>query len=296
MVGSRNLKQNKEEESSSKEGTKLKENLNIIWVLLLSQSYQHGYHPLQGLQRNSKANKQNLGPVSPTKTVQLLIQCVQSLASVSVSATSQGMRSAGVEEKKLVVLEKEMEVVVSKLATQTKKGPVCPKQIVQLLIQCVRSLASVSASATSLGMRSAGVKENWSVAVTKEMEENTKVQKIQMKIKKWKVKLLKKMKTEQQTLQAKEPVNQKQIVQPQILCVQNLVFVSACATSQGIRSAGEEERWFVVMKKEIKGEQGRKKKEERTRKEMKQEEKTDQKPKMEPVRKMKLERKLQQKL
>merc|ERR1719234_475285 len=96
------------------------------------------------------------GPAPQMPIVLEPIPLAQSMATASASAISQGTRNAGawvtlsVEEEQEARLEKEQ-------GAEMTSGRADPMQIALQLTQLALSLATVSVSATSLGIRSAGV-------------------------------------------------------------------------------------------------------------------------------------------
>merc|ERR1719234_1505843 len=99
------------------------------------------------------------GPAPQMPIVLEPIPLAQSMAIASASAISQGTRNAGAWVT-LSVGEEEARLEKEQGAEMTSERA-DPMQIAHQLTQLALSLATVSASATSLGIRSAGDTECW---------------------------------------------------------------------------------------------------------------------------------------
>ena len=186
----------------------------------------------QGLCRERRSQE----PVLWMQTVHLQTQCVQSLVSVSVSATNQEIRSVGGRERVSVVVQEErvMKIQKRQVAKKTRKEHALQVATVPLQTRCVQSLVSVSVSVINLGTRNAGGRERVSVLI--QMERVTKMMpqliKEMVKIRRVKMKQTKRKK-------AKRVHAQLMVTVPrQTRYAQSLVSVSVIATNLGTLSAG----------------------------------------------------------
>merc|ERR1712037_870933 len=105
-----------------------------------------------GVKEKQEAQKEG---VHQTLIVHRLIRSAQSLVSVNVQHTSQGIQSAGVDCQHLQLEEEEEEEAVLQMP------------IVQLLTRSALNLVSASVSATSLATQSAGAKEKQCAAAVR---------------------------------------------------------------------------------------------------------------------------------
>merc|ERR1719370_892289 len=112
-------------------------------VKVISQEIQSAGRGVKEVVKEEKQEAQKEG-VHQTLIVHRLIRSAQSLVSVNVQHTSQGIQSAGVDCQHLQLEEEEA---------------VLQMPIAQLLTRSALNLVSASVSATSLATQSAGAKE-----------------------------------------------------------------------------------------------------------------------------------------